>query len=174
MKKLFTVALALLVVVLFTSQPALAKKKKKTHKKSLGSYGLPTGPAVLDGRYIVIMSGCNDCHTHNYMQSSGKVPQEDWLTGDTLGWRGPWGTTYAPNLRVLILGMSEDEWVKYAHALQARPPMPWFDLQLLMDRDLRAIYRFVKALGPKGEPAPAYVPPDQEPKPPFVLFPGTK
>jgi hypothetical protein len=35
-----------------------------------------------------------------------------------------------------------------------------------------AIYRFIVHLGPGGEPAPVYVPPDQEPKPPFVTFPA--
>ncbi len=38
--------------------------------------------------------------------------------------------------------------------------------------DLRAFYRFVRKLGPAGGPAPAYVPPGQEPKGPFVQFPA--
>ena len=37
---------------------------------------------------------------------------------------------------------------------------------------LRAVYRYVGSLGPAGAPAPAYVPPNQEPKPPFVTFPA--
>jgi hypothetical protein len=36
---------------------------------------------------------------------------------------------------------------------------------------VRAIYRYLKYMGPAGQPAPAYVPPDKEPKPPFVQFP---
>ena len=38
--------------------------------------------------------------------------------------------------------------------------------------DLRAIYQFVRSLGPKGRPAPAYVPPDQSPPAPYVQFPA--
>jgi len=38
--------------------------------------------------------------------------------------------------------------------------------------DLKALYRFIVHLGPGGQPAPAYVPPDQEPKPPYVTFPA--
>ncbi|MDX1487796.1 MAG: hypothetical protein R3268_06320, partial [Acidiferrobacterales bacterium] len=52
------------------------------------------------GRYLSVIAGCNDCHTSGYLWSNGDVPEKDWLTGDTLGWRGPWGTTYAVNLRL--------------------------------------------------------------------------
>ena len=40
----------------------------------------------------------------------------------------------------------------------------------MKDSDLRGIYRFIKSLGPKGESAPSYLPPDQEPKPPYFRF----
>ena len=40
------------------------------------------------GRYLVMTSGCNDCHTAGYGPSGGKVPEAQWLTGDSLG-RGP-------------------------------------------------------------------------------------
>ena len=53
------------------------------------------------GRYVVMIGGCNDCHTAGYAPSGGKVPEKDWLLGDALGWNGPWGsTTYATNLRL--------------------------------------------------------------------------
>lgn len=52
------------------------------------------------GRYIAKVAGCNDCHTPNYAMSGGNVPEKDWLTGDHLGWKGPWGTTYPANLRI--------------------------------------------------------------------------
>ena len=51
------------------------------------------------GKYLVTIGGCNDCHTAGYAMTNGKVPEKDWLAGDRLGWRGPWGTTYAVNLR---------------------------------------------------------------------------
>ncbi len=128
--------------------------------------------ATLDrGRYLVKLGGCNDCHTPGYAPSGGKVDEKQWLIGDTLGWRGPWGTTYPSNLRLYFQNLSEDEWVKAAKTLQTRPPMPWFTLRGLHENDLRAMYKFIKSLGPAGEPAPAYLPPDQEPKPPFVQFP---
>jgi hypothetical protein len=38
--------------------------------------------------------------------------------------------------------------------------------------DLRALYRYVRHLGPAGKPAPAYVPPEQTPAGPHVQFPA--
>lgn len=147
----------LLFMVLAASLPALAQK---------------SGDASLKrGRYIAQIAGCNDCHTAGYAMSGGKVPEKDWLAGDAVGWRGPWGTTYPTNLRLYLQQLTEDEWVKKAKNLKARPPMPWFALRDMTTADLRAFYRFVRHLGPAGKPAPAYVPPDQTPKGPYIQFP---
>ncbi len=128
--------------------------------------------AIERGRYLVKITGCNDCHTPGYGESAGKVAEAQWLTGDRLGWRGPWGTTYAANLRLHMAALSEDAWVKEAKTQEFRPPMPWYSLHAMTEPDLRAIYRFVRHLGPAGEPAPAYLPPNQEPPQPYVAFPA--
>jgi mono/diheme cytochrome c family protein len=122
------------------------------------------------GRYIAQIAGCNDCHTAGYMARAGKVPEKEWLQG--LGWKGDWGTTYAVNLRTYMQSMTEDQWVRTARALKARPPMPWFALNEMHEADLRAFYRFVRYLGPAGGPAPAYVPPGQTPTGPYAQFPA--
>ncbi len=130
------------------------------------------GQATIDrGRYLARTAGCNDCHTPRYAETAGNVPEQDWLVGDRLGWRGPWGTTYAANLRLVLSTMSEQEWVAKARTATYRPPMPWFALRDMNDEDLRALYQFVRALGPAGEPAPAYVPSGVEPKGVAVVFP---
>ena len=147
----------LLSLVLAASLPALAQKADDASLKR--------------GRYIAQIAGCNDCHTAGYAMSGGKVPEKDWLAGDAVGWRGAWGTTYPTNLRLYMQQLTEEEWVKKAKHLQARPPMPWFTLRDMTARDLRAFYRFVRHLGPAGKPAPAYVPPDQTPKGPYIQFP---
>ena len=128
-------------------------------------------PMVSRGRYIVITSGCNTCHTALYPIHGGKVPEAEWLTGDKVGWRGPWGTTYATNLRLYMQDVSEDEWVKRGRNLSTRPPMPWFAIQAMTDEDLRALYRYVRSLGAAGEPAPGYLPPLFTPRGPYVQFP---
>lgn len=137
-----------------------ADPDKGTHRK-----------AIERGRYLVEIGGCNDCHTAGYAFSGGKVPEKQWLTGDSLGWQGPWGTTYAPNLRLSMAKMSESEWVKFARTQELRPPMPWWSLRAMTTADLRALYRYVKTLQPVGDPAPAFVPPGQEAKGPVVKFP---
>jgi len=124
------------------------------------------------GRYLLRTSGCNDCHTAGYLPSEGKTPEALWLTGDTFGWRGPWGTTYAANLRLLAGQMTEKQWVARAKTLKTRPPMPWFNLNAMTAEDLGAMYQFLRYLGPAGKPAPAYVPPDQEPAGPYATFPA--
>jgi len=123
---------------------------------------------ISHGRYLTIIGGCNDCHTEGYAESGGKVPQKDWLQGSVLGHRGPWGTTYAVNLRAKLATMSEAEWITYALTLKTRPPMPWFTLNQWSIDDLRALYRYVRDLGPAGASAPAYLAPDKEPKLPYV------
>ena len=128
-------------------------------------------PDIERGRYLTIIGGCNDCHTAGYAAAAGKVPEKDWLMGDSLGWRGPWGTTYAINLRLYMAELSEQDWLALAKHLETRPPMPWFTLRQMTDSDLRAIYRFVRSLGPAGAPAPDYLPPDKIPPQPYIQVP---
>ena len=122
------------------------------------------------GRYLVKIAGCNDCHTPDYPEKAGAVPESEWLTGVPVGFQGPWGTTYAANLRLLVPGMTEAGWMTHARQPR-RPPMPWFVLRDMTDADVAAIYRYVKALGPAGQPAPAYVPPGEKPKTPAIVWP---
>jgi mono/diheme cytochrome c family protein len=124
------------------------------------------------GRYLVKIAGCNDCHTHGYIESESAVPEKQWLKGSSLGWRGPWGTTYAWNLRRFLSALPEDQWLNFARATKSRPPMPWWALNEMEKEDLRAIHAFVRHLGPDGEDAPAYLPPDRAPKQPYVQFPS--
>jgi hypothetical protein len=140
---------------------------------TLASAAVPASEQTMidRGRYIARIAGCNDCHTPNYATTGGAVPEQQWLTGDRLGWRGPWGTTYPSNLRLALSRLSEDEWVRNARTLSYRPPMPWFALRDMDETDLRAFYRFVRALGPGGEPAPAYLPPGAQPRGMAIVFP---
>ena len=126
---------------------------------------------VKRGRYLVQIAGCNDCHTAGYPESAGKVDEKLWLTGSPLGWRGPWGTTYASNLRLVAKNMTEAQFVQRARS-ELRPPMPWFNVRDMTESDVRAIYRYLRHLGPAGTDMPAYVPPDKTPPQPYVQFPA--
>ena len=125
------------------------------------------------GRYIVEIGGCNDCHTAGYANAGGKAAETDRLKGDTLGYRGPWGTTYPTNLRLSLAKMTEDQWVTYGKKLMTRPPMPYFNIQAMTEADLRAVYQYIKQLpGGAGTPAPAFLDAKQTPKQPFIQWPS--
>lgn len=127
-------------------------------------------PLIERGRYLATVGGCNDCHTKGFAESGGKTSEEKWLMGDGVGWRGPWGTTYPANIRILVNKMDEASWITYARNLKTRPPMPFYVLNLMSDEDLIAFHRFVKHLGTAGQPVPSYVPPNEEPKTPYFSF----
>jgi len=158
MKK-YTLIVATVVIGSLTSSAAVTEQKDAK-----------LSAEAARGKYVVQIAGCNDCHTPGYTSSAGKVEEKLWLTGDQLGWRGPWGTTYASNLRLLVKDMSTDQFVKYARS-EFRPPMPWFNLRSMTDRDVKAIYAYLKHLGAAGQPAPQYLPADKTPAGPFVQFP---
>ena len=98
------------------------------------------------------------------------MPQQQWLVGSPLGWSGPWGTTYPANLRLKLQEMDEAAWLKYSAELHTRPPMPDFAVRTMNETDRTALYRFIRSLGPAGQPAPAYLPPGQAPQVPYVQW----
>lgn len=119
------------------------------------------------GEYLIRTTGCNDCHTAGYADAQGNLDQAQWLTGSPVGFKGPWGTTYPSNLRLKLAAMDESQWLEYSGTLITRPLMPDFALRAMSVDDRRAMFRFIKSLGPGGQPAPTYLPPGQQPQPPY-------
>lgn len=158
-------ALSLLPAVLTGCRPASGTEKvdrKVPH--------VVASDSVVAGRYLVMVGQCNDCHTMGFMEAGMGVPESEWLTGSPVGFRGPWGTTYPPNLRLLVQGLPEDGFVEMLRTRKALPPMPWVNVNQISEVDARAMYQYIRSLGPKGEPMPAAVPPDQEPTTPYFDF----
>ncbi len=108
-----SIAVAVAVVTAFASSPAA--KDEKSGKNEL----------VERGRHLVIIGGCDDCHSPKVMSPNGPVPHpmkilsghraeagtpavpqgalapDRWVamtTGDMTAWAGPWGISYAANL----------------------------------------------------------------------------
>jgi mono/diheme cytochrome c family protein len=136
-----------------------------------------TEASIERGRYIVTITGCNDCHTEGYAEAKGDIPESEWLKGSAVGFRGPWGTSYAFNLRIYIPAMNEDEWVAYARNViqDAWPPMPGYAVQKMDEADLRSLHKFIVSLGEAGDPAPYRTPPGMDPGAgPHVIFPGAR
>ncbi|MDQ6634812.1 MAG: hypothetical protein M3Z10_08660, partial [Gemmatimonadota bacterium] len=136
-----------------------------------------SGPAVQAatmeqaGEYLTIVGSCNDCHTQGWSESGGKIPPADRFAGLNLGFRGAWGTSYGKNLRTITQRQTEDHWVetlRTADGGDGKPPMPWWNTKLMSDRDLRAMYRYIKSLGPKANGVPRALPPGKEPTGPYI------
>jgi hypothetical protein len=125
-------------------------------------------PLIARGRYLVAFGTCNDCHTPGWRESDGSIPVARWMTGSNLGYRGPWGTSYPANVRLDFAQISENDWLFMVRTRGGHWPMIWHDLRALDDTDRRAIYRFVKSLGPAGKQSPADLPPGIEPSTPYV------
>lgn len=123
---------------------------------------------IARGEYLVKIAGCNDCHTPGYAEKAGEIPKQSWLTGSQLGYSGPWGTTYAANLRLKLADMDEAAWLAYSAGLHTRPIMPDYNVRAMAEDDRRALYRFIRALGPAGDKAPDYLPPGQTPPLPYM------
>lgn len=127
--------------------------------------------AVDAGKYLVLVAGCNDCHPPGYMQAGRSVPEELWLTGMPVGFKGPWGTTYPSNLRLFTAKYkSADEYVQVLRARNTRPPMPWESLHAMSDQDIKAIYAYIKSLPVNGSATPDFVAPGTDPTTPYIPF----
>jgi len=150
--KTFIKLFGLLLIALITFLPLVISAENPENQKSKAKAQGPskTSPQVAQGRYLVMMSGCNDCHTRGYLQLEAKVPEPDWLTGESVGWYGPWGTTYPINLRLFMQYLSEDAWIKFSRAARSRSAMPWWALHEMKEQDLRAILLFRGIGGDRG------------------------
>lgn len=147
---------------------------------SLASACAPTSPPAVTatevtgasdieiGRYLTRIGGCNDCHTPGYLQADGRLPESRWLTGNPVGFRGPWGVTYASNLRLTVQTISEDDWVAMLAERNDAPPMPWPITKAMSEANRRALYRYIRSLGPAGPQTPPRLAPDEKPSTAYV------
>ena len=146
-----------------------------------GDAGADTEPhvvadtAIAAGRYLVNYGGCNECHTPGFTQAKGQIPEAQRLAGNPVGFQGPWGTSYAINLRLFFTRFPEERWIAAVRKppFTVHPPMPWSNLQALSDADLHAIYAYVNSLGTVGGPTHDCIPPGGTVTSPVIrMFPA--
>lgn len=126
--------------------------------------------SIHHGKFLVGYGGCNDCHTPGWAEHGGQAPKDLLLTGGAMNFQGPWGTTYAANLRLYVQQLDVKQWIANLRALKTRPAMPFWIFRYLSDQDLSDIYTYIHSLGSAGKPAHAWVPPGQPaPAPYFKL-----
>jgi mono/diheme cytochrome c family protein len=150
-----TAAAAALVSAAFAQSPSTAVADEATLKR---------------GRYLVTITQCNNCHTDGYSASGGAVSETKWLAGNSRNWLNRDGAVYATNLRLLASEISVDAWVHLSKHSRARPPMPWWSLRDMAVDDLKAMFWFIRSLGPTGQPAKPFepAPPGAPPPPPEI------
>jgi mono/diheme cytochrome c family protein len=100
------------------------------------------GSPIAAGRYLVVVTGCNHCHTQGWQESNGHVPEARWLDGGHAPPNVP-----TPNLRTMVRTMSEASFVQLFRTNQPPGAMPFYNLRTLSDVDLKAIYAYIKSLG---------------------------
>jgi mono/diheme cytochrome c family protein len=155
-------------MVVATAQRALAVESPPTNAPSSISVRAEDS-VIARGAYLATIGGCHDCHTPGFAQAAGAIPQSQWLTGSSVGFKGAWGVSYPTNLRLTVQNLTEEEWLVYSRA-ERLPPMPWFVLREMTDDDARALYRFFRSLGPVGARAPTPVVPGEPIRTPFIDF----
>jgi mono/diheme cytochrome c family protein len=113
------------------------------------------------GRYLVTLAGCQECHTPR--DAHGKLDQSRAFTGGQ-ELRGPWGRVVSANLtpdeETFVGQATRDEFIgrfKAFAPLVADPPlaprgrntvMPWLAFSGMTERDLGAIYDYLRTLKP--------------------------
>ena len=121
---------------------------------------------IARGKYLVVIGACNDCHTPGWRESDGQLAVGKWMVGSNVGLRDAWGTSYPANVRLWFSHITEAEWLAEVRTRGGR--MQWHDLRGLTTLDQRSIYRFIRSLGPSGTLTPDDVPPDLEPRTPYI------
>jgi hypothetical protein len=65
--------------------------------------------------------------------------------------------------------MTEKEWLARVRQPML-PPMPWYSLRDMKDEDLIALYRYIRTLGPAGDPAPKPAAAEMAVSTPYIDF----
>jgi len=136
------------------------------------SAAVAADPAVERGKYLVTISGCNDCHTPGYFL--GKPDMARFLGGSEVGFEIPGlGVFHGPNLtpdKATGLGGWTD--AQILDALQAgkrpdgrvlAPIMPWHAFASLTKQDANAIVAFLRSLPPVSNKVPGPFGPTETP-----------
>jgi mono/diheme cytochrome c family protein len=104
----------------------------------------------------------------------GALGPNQWgavATNDFTAWVGPWGTSFAANLTpdedTGLGNWTLEQFIKTMrtgkHLGVGRPilpPMPWFDVSALSNRDLTALFAYLRSLKPMSNRVPPPIPPN--------------
>ena len=139
----------------------------------MSSRAVPVGEAPVDrGRYLVTLSGCNDCHMPGYF--FGKPDMARFLGGSEVGFEIPGlGVFHGPNLtpdpETGLGAWSADEILaaitkgQRPDGRELAPIMPWHAFATLTPEDARAVVAFLESLSPVKRQVPGPFGPSEKP-----------
>jgi mono/diheme cytochrome c family protein len=159
-----------------------------------GQKASSTRPSRVErGRYLVLTSACDDCHTPK-LDAQGTLDLRRRLSGrplttmppsqgegeirvslDMTAWSGPWGISFAANLTPdpetgLGKRYTEASFVqtirtgKKPEGEPLLPPMPWPVYKNMTDEDLKSIYAYLRTVKPIRNAVRTAVPVTPAPK----------
>lgn len=153
---------------------------------ALAAAAKPAAPAadkaalMKRGQYLVNTMGCNDCHTPGTLFGAPDFKRA--LGGSEVGWKGPWGISFARNLTPdpeTGLGYwSADELTKFLRTgnkpdgKQALPPMPWPNTAQMSDADMTAMVTYLMNAPIVKHKVPDALPPGQDYNGPVIVMPA--
>jgi hypothetical protein len=90
-------------------------------------------------------------------------------TSDLTAWAGPWGVSFAANLTPDMTGLGGWTAQQFIQTMRTGkhvgigrdllPPMPWLNLEVLTDADLKALFAYLQSLKPISNQVPQPIPP---------------
>jgi mono/diheme cytochrome c family protein len=124
---------------------------------------LADDPQIARGKYLVTISGCNDCHTPGYF--FGRPDTSRFLGGSDVGFEMPGhGVFVAPNITPdKETGIGSWTQAQIVTAIQGgrrpdgrmlSPIMPWHAFAQLTADDAMAIAAFLQSIGPVHNQVP--------------------
>jgi len=167
------------VLALFALALASSLALLSCAKQTPSSQPMSEAQQIERGHYLANVTGCNDCHTPGYL--FGAPDTTRLLSGSELGWKGPWGVSYARNLtpdpQTGIGAWSESDIVtairtgKRPDGRMLMPPMPWTDFAHMTDEDAMSVAKYLKSLPPVPHKVPDILGPDAAPTGSIIAFP---
>jgi mono/diheme cytochrome c family protein len=150
----------------------------RTDTEPAGADSTAAMTPVQRGAYLATVTGCHDCHTPGGFYGAPDMSRA--LSGSELGWKGPWGVSYARNLTPDATGLAQWTDEEILDAMQKgvkkdgspiAPPMPWPDFAHLTPSDALAIVAYLRSLPPIRHEMPARVPPGGEAAGSIIVIP---
>jgi len=128
----------------------------------------PQGPVLDEAR---LLSG-HPSHASLPALPQGVISPTQWgaaANSDLTAWAGPWGISFAANLTPDATGLGGWTAQQFMQAMRTGrhagvgrpllPPMPWFNVAVLTDQDLKALFAYLQSLKPISNQVPEPIAP---------------